>query len=398
MLRISLKNIDRLVLLLIFLFECNATLAKYNIIQYFLMFLLMLIMIRSRTIKVDNMLLTMALFLAWNVLTIVWTIDLMSSIGTVVMIAKWLFILLYMSSNKENILFFLFGYSFVNFINAIILFPNIEYGMKLGRRGHHIVHGVEWSTNTTCGMFSIAVFFIFLLFLKEMNKKKKIFLLIMIIPLIVDILLMGSRQGIMVSLGSCLLLYLFINKGRRLTNKAILGLITLLFTVVGIIWVVFNNETLYRTIGYRIAGAVDTIQSDRGRLEMIRVGLKLFINKPILGYGTNTFYYSSNHLAGYAHNNFVELLADTGILGFVFYHLVYLFIFIDFRRIKDKFSRAVVLTSVLISLFLEMIIVTFPLFHYQFVLWIAYTYVSKFKKNGWQDKKVKLVRENVPAK
>jgi O-antigen ligase len=57
------------------------------------------------------------------------------------------------------------------------------------------------------------------------------------------------------------------------------------------------------------------------RASMAMDGLRLWMEKPILGWGTNQFRYISGY-DKYAHNNYVELLSNNGIVGFVIYYLM----------------------------------------------------------------------------
>jgi O-antigen ligase len=63
------------------------------------------------------------------------------------------------------------------------------------------------------------------------------------------------------------------------------------------------------------------------RANMVQIGLELFKKNPILGVGFGNFSYHyyyeySGWAQTYAHNNYVEILADTGIVGFVLYYIV----------------------------------------------------------------------------
>lgn len=386
------KCINIAILGLVLLFECNATLAEYNSLQYSLIFLLALILVLdNKTIKVDSMIMAMATFLIWNVMTVFWTVDVPSTAGAIVMVAKWIFIMLFISNRDYELNTILFIYSLVQFIDSIILLPNIDYSTISGRRGHHIVGGIEWSTNMTSGMFSIAIFLLFFLLLQESQIKYKAILLSMMFPLGLDIVLMGSRQGFIVAIGSCILLLLLKNWKGGLNQKNIIGIVLLMIVVLVLCWAILNNEILYNTIGYRLRRVGDTNESDLGRIEMIVKGFELFLEKPILGYGSNTFYYSSNHMGGYAHNNFVELLADTGIVGFVTFHWAYILMFCRIHLIKDRLIKSMAWSCILISLFFEMIIVTFPLFHYQFLLWVAYVLIYKRQNSEMADRKENML-------
>jgi len=57
------------------------------------------------------------------------------------------------------------------------------------------------------------------------------------------------------------------------------------------------------------------------RASMAMDGLRLWMEKPILGWGTNQFRFISGY-DKYAHNNYVELLSNNGIVGFTVYYLM----------------------------------------------------------------------------
>lgn len=73
------------------------------------------------------------------------------------------------------------------------------------------------------------------------------------------------------------------------------------------------------------------------------MGLEWFVKKPWFGYGLDGFramyanVYGVSQTAYYAHNNFIELLVDLGLVGFVLYYLLYVFIFIKgLKALKSK--------------------------------------------------------------
>src|SRR5690606_22930214 len=57
------------------------------------------------------------------------------------------------------------------------------------------------------------------------------------------------------------------------------------------------------------------------RASMAMDGIRLWMEKPIVGWGTNQFRFISGY-DKYAHNNYVELLSNNGIIGFVIYYLM----------------------------------------------------------------------------
>ena len=79
-------------------------------------------------------------------------------------------------------------------------------------------------------------------------------------------------------------------------------------------------ETVYSRLESFFSGELDV--SDTARKNMITVGLNLFWDRPILGYGL--YNYSEFYPTGqYSHNNFVELLVCGGVVGFVLYYIMY---------------------------------------------------------------------------
>ena len=57
------------------------------------------------------------------------------------------------------------------------------------------------------------------------------------------------------------------------------------------------------------------------REKMVSVGLQLWAQQPIIGHGAGQFSSLSGFRA-YAHNNYVELLANDGIIGLVLYYIL----------------------------------------------------------------------------
>ena len=100
-------------------------------------------------------------------------------------------------------------------------------------------------------------------------------------------------------------------------------------------YALLNISFLYNTIGFRIEQYMMGIQgyqflnvSDRTRVNLIKLGWEWFKGRPWIGYGMSTFstLYVQNggYRALYAHNNYIELLVGTGIVGFTIYYLGYI--------------------------------------------------------------------------
>jgi O-antigen ligase len=64
-----------------------------------------------------------------------------------------------------------------------------------------------------------------------------------------------------------------------------------------------------------------------GRVKVWMAGLKAFVHKPLMGHGTSTFKYAAAPYGGLgkvAHNSFLSVLVEQGLIGFLFYSMMFL--------------------------------------------------------------------------
>lgn len=143
-----------------------------------------------------------------------------------------------------------------------------------------------------------------------------------------------SRTSLVLMLFSLILLFVLnLRKG----GKIVLVIPAIILAIVGVIWLIQNNIYLYNLVGFRFAGLFNPTgvidASTRVRNEMVSNAIQLFKEHPFLGVGINNFrYYAVSRFnlfaEVYAHNNYVELLATTGILGFAAYYFPLLYTFV----------------------------------------------------------------------
>jgi O-antigen ligase len=183
---------------------------------------------------------------------------------------------------------------------------------------------------------------------KATEKDKRLLLIIAIVLMGIAILLTGSRGGVLSLLGviGFVLLSNFLRKKdedeelsreqrrtRFKRNLALvggaLGLLMILFSAVILLG---GDAPLSRGIGLTTQADVSS-----GRLHFWAVGLQIFLSHPILGAGLDAFgtafplydTWNGNFRVEQAHNDYLQILADAGILGFL---CVVTFIFLLFRQ------------------------------------------------------------------
>lgn len=166
----------------------------------------------------------------------------------------------------------------------------------------------------------------------------------------------GSRKAIAI-LAVGLVSILFFS--RKSLKKAFVSLAIASILVVGIVIVSFAWDPLYAVIGRRIetffafftGGQTDGSTSIR--VEMIIYGWKMFLQKPLFGWGLGAF----TDVAGfgfYSHNNYIEILVSLGLVGFLWYYALPFCILgkglVHFMKGNLRKSSVLSLTVVLIFL------------------------------------------------
>lgn len=162
-------------------------------------------------------------------------------------------------------------------------------------------------------------------------------------------LLSGSRK-IFIYLGVFGGIYYIAKSKKPLQLLKKLSLLLLLAILVAI--ALLKIPALYNFIGYRfvtmISGLMgqETDGSTGFRMSLIIWGIDWFKQKPIAGYGIGNYKYllgtTYDTWVGregvYAHNNYIELLVDCGLIGTFLYYYLYLNIIVRFWKNRKVFD------------------------------------------------------------
>lgn len=136
------------------------------------------------------------------------------------------------------------------------------------------------------------------------------------------IFLSGSRGGMLAIVAELVILaVLLIQQKRGLRIATAVGIGVFMVVVVGLLtWL--GGDELVRRIG-TVGMSHAEITSDV-RVAIDRDGLQMFLKKPILGWGLGSFpvmypqfrTFYTNFFINQAHNDYLQLLVETGLLGF----------------------------------------------------------------------------------
>jgi len=186
------------------------------------------------------------------------------------------------------------------------------------------------------------------LFIKERFFVSKKYLLLILVPVLISMLLTQSRN-VLIATFLC-----FIISGIILNKKFLISMVLI---------IIISSFVLPSSYIERVKSIADINHpSNASRLYMWEVGWKMFRDHPYTGtadshikeiyetYKKPEFQGEGVHL----HNNFIMILATTGIFGFISYIIMFILIFIKqikFYKIeRNKTDRMLILGSLLVMI------------------------------------------------
>lgn len=194
--------------------------------------------------------------------------------------------------------------------------------------GERLGESVTGNANSFSALLMIAAVFASWLFIYKKDRKNKIFNLISMIFLLFLMGISGGRKTI-ITVIVCFIWFIFI-KDIKSNIKIFKNILKIIIILCLLYLAIMKIPVLYNTVGERfkglftlIGGGTSSVSSDAIRVKLVEIGLQGWLNKPILGYGFDNFKYFNRDITGhfyYAHNNYVEMLFDLGLIGFIFYY------------------------------------------------------------------------------
>ena len=346
-------NLDKLQLLLfglyllsIYIFENNGFALKVSSILLLLFGIIeMFNMIKLRRIKFNICIIFIIIFALICGLSIFWALDsnlALSKAKTIFSLTIFtIFLFNYFYRTKyglEKILktIAIVGVAFSIFV--ILYYNPIDYVERI-ITGERV--GFEIANVNSIGM-EVIISFIICCFYAILKNEKKYYLL-SLFPAIVAIG-SGSRKSILFALLSLAFIIIFFIKKRvneKKRNIIIFSSIILLAFVcllyfLEVPFVKFQIERMFGMVN-GILGIGDADHSTMLRVSYIKAGLEQFVKTPILGIGIDNARLI-NLNPTYLHNNFVELLASVGVIGFLSYYMVHIIIIYYFVKKRKKFN------------------------------------------------------------
>jgi O-antigen ligase len=160
----------------------------------------------------------------------------------------------------------------------------------------------------------------------DTNRKQKVFSLILAAIIMFAVLMMGTKKGLLIFGIGVIFCYLYKSKN---FGSSLLRIVVICIAIGFAYYFLLNNYFLYEVIGKRIelmfGGLTGTATdaSTRDRMLYIKDALEVFRQHEVFGVGLDGYRYVNSYSNAYSHNNYSEILADLGIIGFVIYYSMY---------------------------------------------------------------------------
>lgn len=373
--KMNIKNIKIIIffiyLLFVYIFGANSDTVKYSEIILMLFLGLELIdIIRTKKIRYNVIIIIIFLFAFYCFLSNFWAINSELSIDkskTLFTLAIFLLVtynfFIKIDNGEEKLLKIIMWAGIIFAIYVVMYYGISEYFNKL-MNGERV--GAEINNVNSIGLQTSIAFIIALVL--GLYDNKKVYLLLSIIPFVVA-LGTGSRKVIVgIIIGIMLMLIL---KREKKVNIIQLGKKILIIIIIISAFVYIAQLPVFSTIFERLEKMMNIVtgqgkvdNSTKVRMMFTKIGIQQFFKTPILGIGIGNSGYITLEAVGwstYLHNNFVELLATTGIIGFTLYYSVYVYVIINCLKLFKKKNKYIniVLIIFLINLLLDYGVVSY---------------------------------------
>ena len=259
-------------------------------------------------------------FLLVSIISYTWSLNKSEWLVAILAISQCIILgvsIIYYIREDTKIVFLTRSILFASLVLCVRLFvsvPKSAWGTE--RVGIYINYGYVSVSYVLASASIIALYY-------ALREKKMLDFLLTVIFVFVSALT-GTKKGVVVFIvGAAVILLKMVKSPVKILRNVFVVL-----TVAAILcFLIMKVDILYNAVGKRFVSSINQIygtgidKSTRDRALLIEWGLDTFGLNPLVGVGIDGFKSSPYNLIHYyAHNNYVELLADLGLLGTFLYY------------------------------------------------------------------------------
>lgn len=201
-----------------------------------------------------------------------------------------------------------------------------------------------------------------------------------------------SRKAMLLTVLSFVIIVILKNYDKKKIANSATKIIASLLVLIIIIYIIFKLEIFsglnqrLEQLFYFVSGSGDADSGSLKRKYMFDLGMETWKKYPILGIGLNCtriIVMNTIGMDSYLHNNYVELLCATGIIGFFLYYNMYIYLIINLVKNRNKNKRYFILgcTLLAISLMLDFGMVSYYSKFWTLLLMFQFINVYNLKYN-----------------
>lgn len=272
------------------------------------------------------------LFLMIGVVSSLWAkndtnvFSIMPSIVRIFFIA----VFLYCRVEKEiDVELFLNGYVIASaYFSCMVISKMMQYFTPQTFYIHRLGLNIGYNPNT----IALGAVFSFVILLHKMliskgEKLKQVLYTFALLFFVIVILLTQSKKGLLGLILGILMINYYRKRGIKKIQSIILGILLAII----VFQLIMSIPALYESVGSRIESALGIFKNNSyvdgstgNRLALIKEAINVWLSHPLVGVGLNNFslYQNVGGELYYSHCNYVELLADIGIIGALFYYFL----------------------------------------------------------------------------
>ena len=311
------------------------------------------------------------IFTTWSFMSLLWAkyssnvLSLIVSVLQVTMVGYGIILYMNDTSKVDKIINFIKIACLVLITRMIIEVPISAWGTD--RVGVYIGYG----GNGAALVLSYAALLLFFLYTRSKKKQNIVFCILFV----AFALFCGSKKALIICILGIGLQMIAMAKNPIDTVKKIFKVLIVAFIL---IFAVMNFEPLYNVLGARIekmflalSGESGGDMSTKDRMLFAQVAFDIFKAHPILGLGLDNYRFH-NYMGYYAHNNYLEIAADLGIIGLISYYWFLFKILINSLK-KYRYSNYIFI-SIFVIIILIMDVANVSYFSDSIQLYIAIIY------------------------
>ena len=314
---------------------------KISILRIFAIIPIILSLFYTKDFKINKSLIYVFVFVFYVFIQIFYTIDTSDTISRFIMFAMYFILVLFCSSIKYN-------EREIKFLNRMFAYSSIIAAISIlfwgfyeeGRLTVHINSNTKEDQNQFCGYFLVGTVY----FIKNIIERKRTFISVIFVIIFLFIaLLTGSRGGLISIILAALTYLLFYSKNDKNKIKKILVSIIIAVCIIALINGLLNFLSPEIANRYSLKNVQES--GGTGRIDIWKYYLNVFNEstflRKVFGYGSGTV---MNLYYKVAHNNWIQLLIENGIVG----EVIFILVIIAFLKTAYK-NNNIYLFSVLIG-------------------------------------------------